>query len=148
MTKPGTKATTIKKLAAALTARPAPDVQRVTLPVSPSANVRLRIGASDDGKLRFYSTKQYRRYKLDCDVLTRLLIPHPKRTRVEVQIAWHQRDGDQGDLDNRIKAVLDVLKGRGYADDKQVKRVVADIVEPHETAQGGTIQVTILKKLP
>ena len=43
---------------------------------------------------------------------------------VEVRLEWH-RGAKRGDLDNRIKQVLDSLRGLAYKDDKQIAAITA-----------------------
>jgi Holliday junction resolvase RusA-like endonuclease len=58
-------------------------------------------------------------------------------------MVWIMGADDLGDIDNRIKPVLDVLKGRAYADDRQVKQLH---VYQLETARPrGEIQITITR---
>ncbi len=52
------------------------------------------------------------------------MFPFPKGTPVRVSVDWH-RSIRSGDLDNRLKIVLDALKRVVYADDSQIVEIVA-----------------------
>ena len=43
---------------------------------------------------------------------------------VDVRLEWH-RGAKRGDLDNRIKQVLDALRGLAYKDDQQIAAITA-----------------------
>lgn len=88
------------------------------LPEPPSANVYYRragkhMHISADGKAYKAAVKAaYVREFLHF----RIAVPSAP---VSVQIVW-TRGRKSGDLDNRIKPVLDALKGLAFTDDKQV----------------------------
>ncbi|UCF50272.1 MAG: RusA family crossover junction endodeoxyribonuclease, partial [Thermoplasmatales archaeon] len=42
---------------------------------------------------------------------------------VAVKIIWHCKKKGRGDLDNKLKCILDALTGVVYIDDKQVKYI-------------------------
>jgi len=43
---------------------------------------------------------------------------------VIVYLAWHRKNRNAGDIDNRVKPVLDALQGVAYSNDKQVAALV------------------------
>ncbi len=55
--------------------------------------------------------------------------------RLEVTILFLSGDEMSGDLDNRIKPILDALTGPLYLDDKLVDRLVVQRFSPAETCQ-------------
>lgn len=117
---------------------------RLTLPVPPSANVYWRtvlIGM----KPRILLSKAARTYR--DDVLARCRAVGVRRLAgpVEITIAWH-RDRKAGDLDNRIKPLLDALKGVAFDDDRMVYRLVAEIAPPDNS--GARVDVTVAPYRP
>jgi crossover junction endodeoxyribonuclease RusA len=61
---------------------------------------------------------------------------------VILTVVW-RRQRRAGDLDNRLKCLLDALKGIAFADDKQVKRIVAERFDRLDPA--GTMEVTVVQ---
>lgn len=97
-------------------------ILRLDLPVPPSANVYYRRG----GKI-IYLSPEGKAYKQD--VLAAYLKTHGGKMAfpsgdVRVHIQWYRARKD-GDLDNRIKPLLDALKKVAFADDKQVVEIHA-----------------------
>ena len=99
----------------------------VTLPVPPSANARLFIVGG-----RMVKGKEARGYRRIVEARCRAVCPRPLTGPVAVRVDWY-RARRVGDLDNRLKVLLDSVKGLLYADDKQVRRIVAEM---HDTDQG------------
>lgn len=132
-------------LAWQLRRRDPPRVQRCTLPVPPTANHRLRPGLTAKGKARLFLSKDARGYKKQCELLTAKLIPHPLPARVRIRLVWRLGADQRGDIDNRIKSVLDVLKGRAYQDDRQVRRLH---VYAEETADSHSLILVTITLLP
>ena len=64
---------------------------------------------------------------------------HPYVEPVQVMVNWF-RGRKSGDLDNRLKATLDSLKGIAYGDDKQVVRIVA---ARYEAPRQGRLEVLV-----
>lgn len=64
---------------------------------------------------------------------------------VEVAVEWH-RQYQLGDLDNRLKIVLDALQGALYVKDKQVVRIVADLIE--RPGQDSEIILVVRARIP
>lgn len=101
--------------------RSAPHVQRCTLEVPPTANKRLVPGIRD-GKPTLYTRKSTKLYKKICDLPTCGLRPVLPPAEVEIWITWYRSSPRDGDTDNRVKQALDVLQGRAYLNDAQVRR--------------------------
>ena len=112
--------------AVALASEGLPEEQRATMPVPPSVNKHLRIGQDDGGRPRLYTTKEQRLYRAQARLTLARLRPYPADVPVTVEFLWWQASDRQGDLDNRIKAALDAMKGYAYVDDRQVRRIVMD----------------------
>ena len=94
---------------------------RLELPYPPSTN---RLWRSDRGG-RPHLTKEARRYK-SAVRLRALAAGHRKPIEgpVYVMLAVY-RPLRRGDLDNRVKAVLDALRGVAFVDDDQVVGLTA-----------------------
>lgn len=86
----------------------------IMLPVPPSINKRY-ISRS------FVVSKEYREFKTRVAILCRKakMKPLPKGTDLEITLVWHQCKS-RGDIDSRIKPVLDALNGYAYEDDSQI----------------------------
>lgn len=98
-----------------------------TMPEPLSANVVWRhVGG------RVLTAQAHRKASASC----RLAFPRvrPIAGECAVDIAWH-RSARRGDTDNRIKPVLDWLKGIAYADDKQVRRVSIERFDDNSRAR-------------
>ena len=92
--------------------------QTVTLPAPPSANRYWR-----NVKGRMVKSKEARAYAgniwtMMAGRFTAANYP------VAVEIRWARRKR-MGDLDNRLKVVLDALRGRAWLDDKQIEELHA-----------------------
>jgi crossover junction endodeoxyribonuclease RusA len=96
-------------------------VQRIDLPVPPSANVYWKCWRG-----RMVKSKEAREYATEAWRLAREQGAKPVRAPAEVAItvAW-TRKAKRGDLDNRLKCLLDALKGLAWDDDKQVVSINA-----------------------
>ena len=100
---------------------------RFTMPVVTSAN-------------RLWRAGQGRTYKAKVAVEdthgARLMFRHvvPLRGELSVAITWH-RSRHTGDVDNRIKGTLDLLRGIAYADDAAVARVSCERVDDGTAAR-------------
>lgn len=86
----------------------------VTLPEPPSINHYWRVARGI-----MHLSKDGRRWKNAAHKMASEAGLVPLEGPVAVSITWYRRRRS-GDLDNRIKVVLDVLKGLAYLDDKQV----------------------------
>jgi Holliday junction resolvase RusA-like endonuclease len=92
---------------------------RLTLAYPPSANRYWRV---------FHGTvvrsEEATRYKTYVMLLCNQLEIAMLRGEVKVSLTFY-RPQKSGDLDNRIKIVLDALQGQAYADDKQIVEIHA-----------------------
>jgi Holliday junction resolvase RusA-like endonuclease len=94
---------------------------RFTLPVVTSANRQWRVG-----KGRAYKAKGAATDTKAAALLFRHVVP--LGGELAVSITWH-RSQKSGDVDNRIKGTLDLLRGIAYADDASVARVSCERVD-------------------
>jgi Holliday junction resolvase RusA-like endonuclease len=100
---------------------------RFTMPVVTSAN-------------RLWRTGKGRNYKADgaaADTKAAALIFRhvvPLDGELSVAITWH-RSQRSGDVDNRIKGTLDLLRGLAYRDDASVARVSCERVDDGTSAR-------------
>ena len=100
---------------------------RITLPPPPSANVywrtRLSYGSKKPRAVT-YRSPEANAYAARVRTLGQLARLVPFTGEVVVVIDWY-RDRRAGDVDNRIKPLLDALQGLAFVNDNQVRRVVA-----------------------
>ena len=94
---------------------------RFTLPVVTSANRQWRVG-----KGRAYKAKGAATDTKAAALLFRHVVP--LGGELAVSITWH-RSQKSGDVDNRIKGTLDLLRGIAYHDDSSVARVSCERVD-------------------
>lgn len=94
-------------------------MQRITLLPPPSLN-RIHTIAEIEGHHRIVYTKDAREWKKGQANMLLFLHPVPKPREVRVDILWFLAKGDKGDLDNRLKLLLDALQGFGYENDSQI----------------------------
>ena len=87
---------------------------RIRLPEPPSINHYWRVSRGIT-----HLSKDGRRWKNEASALAEQAGLEKLDGPVAVSITWY-RSRRSGDLDNRIKVVLDVLRGLAYTDDKQV----------------------------
>lgn len=123
--------------------KPCPgDIITVVLPEPPSANVYYRRGF----KGAPHESGEAKAYKEAISMLT-------SRDRhgaecafpsgdVSITVLWH-RSAKRGDLDNRLKILLDALAGLLFRNDKQVAEIRAQRVDQHATLQRGFMRVEI-----
>jgi Holliday junction resolvase RusA-like endonuclease len=100
---------------------------RFTLPVVTSANRQWRVG-----KGRAYKAKGAETDTKAAALLFRHVVP--LMGELTVSITWH-RSQKSGDVDNRIKGTLDLLRGIAYADDASVARVSCERVDDGTAAR-------------
>ena len=98
------------------------------LPEPPSANTYWR-HVVIRGKATVLLSTEARAYRATVATLCTIEGVRPFAGEVIVHLTW-SRKRRAGDLDNRIKQVLDALRGFAYTDDAQV-------VEIHATRQDG-----------
>jgi Holliday junction resolvase RusA-like endonuclease len=94
---------------------------RFTLPVVTSANRLWRVGGG-----RTYKAKGAATDTKAAALLFRHVIP--LAGDLAVSITWY-RAQRSGDVDNRVKGTLDLLRGIAYADDASVARVSCERVD-------------------
>lgn len=96
---------------------------RVVLPVPPSSNVYYRVFRG-----RAVKSQEARAYQLAVSEAAArqlgALQPYPPGVEVALTLHWF-RAMRSGDLDNRLKVVLDSLSGIIYHDDRQVVQIMA-----------------------
>ena len=111
----------------------------ITLPYPPSAN---RYWRTFNG--RIVMSAEARAYKEGVALIARAkgLRPSDGDVTLKLDVFRPQR---RGDLDNRIKIVLDALQGVAYYDDKQVIEIHARRFDAGKDAR---VEVTILKAAP
>lgn len=109
----------------------------VTLPEPPSINHYWRVSRGIT-----HLSKDGRRWKNAAHEIARTAGLVVLEGPVSVSITWY-RSRRSGDLDNRIKVVLDVLRGLAYVDDKQVVELHA---WRYDDKAYPRVEVTICKK--
>ena len=91
------------------------------LPMPPSANVYWRTTARN-GFAHTYVSDEAKAYKASVARLVGIATPVYSAIALSVKVFRPQRSGD---LDNRLKVLIDALKGVVYADDKQIDEIHA-----------------------
>jgi len=88
------------------------------LPIPPSSNRYWRI----DRRGFVYLSEEAKAYKRDLAFIAGIKTPIYSEVKVSVKVYRPQRSGD---LDNRLKILLDALQGVVFASDKQVSEIHA-----------------------
>jgi len=89
---------------------------RLELP--PTTNASFRVG-----KGRFYETDEYKNWKMVAQLQARTQCGHqPSDQEIRLVIEMYQVFG--GDIDGRLKPLLDALQGVVYDNDKQVVEIL------------------------
>lgn len=97
------------------------DVKLLVFDLPPSANRYWRIGSHG----RLYVSEDAQSYKDDVALLARQQgLREPLEGDVAVMFRFF-RKRKSGDLDNKLKVLIDALKGIAYADDKQITELHA-----------------------
>lgn len=109
---------------------------QITLPEPPSAN---RYWRTYRGKV--VPSTEAKRYKAAVALLASRSKPIPAGTPCSVLIRWY-RGIRSGDLDNRIKVLLDALKGLAFEDDGQVVELHA---YRHDDAGNPRVEVDVVR---
>lgn len=91
---------------------------KLKLPYPPSANRYWRTNGSG----RVYVSDEAEDYKSEVGLIARRTIPASGDVSISIRIFRPQRSGD---LDNRLKVLIDALKGIAYFDDKQITEIHA-----------------------
>ena len=93
---------------------------KMILPFPPSSNRYWR-----NYRGHMVKSDEARTYQQEAKILARVAGVFPVETAlVKVKLAFF-RPAKRGDLDNRIKILLDALQGIAYEDDSQVKEIHA-----------------------
>lgn len=88
-------------------------------------------------------TKEAHAFKEECGWRAKAAgVREPITGMVELRIALIPKNRVCMDLDNALKVTIDALKGIVYADDSQVRRIVAERKEPDE--HGARLEIEIL----
>jgi len=114
---------------AALTTR----IIKLKLSVPPSANEYFHVTAKG-GR---YPTPEAKAYRAAVAMLSTLRFrgiaqPWFPEGDVALSMYWSRKNLAAGDLDNRLKILLDALQGVAYTNDRQVARIVAERGDPAE----------------
>lgn len=109
---------------------------KLTLPSPPSAN---RLWRNCRGVM--VKSEAARQYALDVAVLARAARVRPLEGDVKVIMAVY-RQRKAGDLDNKIKIVLDSLQGLAFENDSQVVKIEA---HRYDDARNPRVEVTVEK---
>jgi crossover junction endodeoxyribonuclease RusA len=98
----------------------ADDAIKLTLPYPPSSN---RIWRNMRGVM--VKTQEARQYNLEVAVEARRQgVKHPRSENVKIVLDFY-RPRRKGDLDNRIKILLDSIQGVGFINDSQIVEIHA-----------------------
>lgn len=110
---------------------------KLTLPIPPTVNHYWRMVGR-----RIILSKAGRLYKERTHYLALAQGARPIHAPQEVQITivWY-RESKRGDLDNRLKPLLDALQGAAYQNDSQVARI--EMVRDDSCPKEGRMDVTI-----
>lgn len=102
----------------------------ITLSVPPSANAYWRDRVANDPRKKAFVQRYQTKEAVDYKKMVKTLSyaagwrPVQKPSEVSLRIVWH-RTQRRGDLDNRLKVLLDALQGTAYVDDSQVAAIEA-----------------------
>lgn len=115
----------------------------VDLPFPPSVNKLWRSAAKSGQANCVYLAPSYVRWKQAADALWLGHKVNPIRAEFEASILVCPPEGGQrGDLDNRIKAVLDWLQRVGIvANDKHCQRLMIEWTEPERAPRGCRVTI-------
>ena len=109
----------------------------LSLPEPPSANRYWKVWRG-----RAVKSKEARAYaELVKYLAIQQRVKAPIHGDVEVTVKWY-RQRRAGDLDNRIKILLDAMKGIAFVDDKQIRRIHAERFDKVEPV--GTMEVCVV----
>ena len=92
----------------------------IELPVPPPVNQKYGVF-----KGRMLLQSDYRNYLKKARVLVQLSKLRPIEGDCEVEIIWF-RTKTRGDIDNRVKPILDCLEGVAFKNDKQVAKLIVE----------------------
>lgn len=116
------------------------------LPEPPSANRYWRMARG-----RLYASSEAKAYKAEVAEAARRAgyrkagrDPFPKGVPIVVTFAWY-RSRRMGDLDNRLKIVMDALNGVLWADDMQIVELHA---YRYDAPKAGALHLTVEESRP
>src|SRR5687768_7912655 len=95
------------------------DEKKITLPFPPSSN---RLWCNIRGVM--VKSEEARRYQMEIALTARSKGLKPRAGEVKVTLDFY-RPRKAGDLDNRIKVVLDGLQGAAFENDSQIVEIHA-----------------------
>lgn len=95
------------------------DTVTLTLPIPPIANTMYRIGTYGA-----YKKKDVRAYQDEVKLICMSRKLKPLAGPVSLRVDWYRKD-KRGDLDGRLKVLLDSLQGFAYVNDSQVEEIHA-----------------------
>jgi len=123
-----------------------PGVVELRLPYPPSANLYWRTRVIQPrGRPAFVSTyvsKEATEFKDLVALEARSKGVRPLLGEVEVEVMLY-RPQKSGDLDNRLKCLLDSLRGIAYGDDASIVKIVA---ERHEDKHNPRVTVRVVQR--
>lgn len=102
---------------------------KLITPVGPEANHYYRKGRH--GMYRTPEGIEFKETVWGCALLQQRawLRPwYPEDLEVTLTLIWYRKH-KKGDVDNRLKPLLDALQGTAYTNDRQVRRLVAERVD-------------------
>ena len=108
----------------------------LTLPYPPSANVYWRMG-----KGHMHRSTAANRYKLDVGKICNLVGAAPIQGDIMVTLDVY-RPRRSGDLDNRVKCLLDAMQEHLYQDDSQIVEIHA---KRYDDKRNPRVEVVIQK---
>ncbi len=115
----------------------------LTLPEPPSSNRMWR-----RGKTHTYVSEEARAYKEAVSMLASRYRNEKECAfpsgDLSITVLWH-RSAKRGDLDNRIKVLLDALGGTIFRNDRQIAEIQARRVDAHPDLRKGFMQITIAR---
>lgn len=117
---------------------------KVTLPYPPSTNRLWRSFVTPSGGVRVILTPEARRYKQEVFWRAKTAGARITEAPVYVKIRLVPPGRRSIDVDNAIKVTLDALENVAYFNDKQVRRLFAEVAEPEKGNARLEVEVTEL----
>lgn len=109
----------------------------LVLPVPPAANRYWRQGGG-----RIYKSQEARDYQTRVEEKLLAAKLTMFRQPVAVDVLWF-RGRRSGDLDGRLKVILDALQGTVYENDSQIRKLSAELIDVGHQSGLARMQVTI-----
>lgn len=104
------------------------------LPLPPTLNQYYRAKVIKGKPIIYKSDKGY------FDKVACLVSKSPTNKRLKIAVTVHFSDKRTQDIDNRLKALLDALNGRIWADDSQIDKIEID---RGEIIKGGLVKLKV-----